>query len=93
MKGKEKKRKKGAIMKSFRTQKQMWAISGVALIWVLIFCYIPMLGNVIAFFDYVPGKSLLDCEFIGLETGCTAGNPVLSAVRLLCFYASTALRN
>lgn len=67
MKGKEKKRKKGAIMKSFRTQKQMWAISGVALAWVLIFCYIPMLGNVIAFFDYVPGKSLLDCEFIGLK--------------------------
>lgn len=69
MKGKIKKngRKKGEVLKSFRTQKQMWAISGVALLWALIFCYIPMLGNVISFFDYVPGRNLFDCEFVGLR--------------------------
>lgn len=64
---KKKKTQKTGLLKSFRTQKQIWMICLVALIWVIIFCYIPMLGNVIAFFDYVPGKSLLDCEFIGLK--------------------------
>lgn len=54
-------------IKSFKTQKQMWAICSIGLIWVLVFCYIPMLGNVIAFFDYVPGKSLLECKFIGFK--------------------------
>ena len=64
---KKKKTQKTGLLKSFRTQKQIWMICLVALVWVIIFCYIPMLGNVIAFFDYVPGKSLLDCEFIGLK--------------------------
>lgn len=69
MKGNEKKsgKKKGEFLKSFRTQRQMWAISGVALIWALIFCYIPMLGNVISFFDYVPGRNLLECDFVGFK--------------------------
>ena len=51
---KKKKTQKTGLLKSFRTQKQIWMICLVALIWVIIFCYIPMLGNVIAFFDYVP---------------------------------------
>lgn len=45
----------------------MWLICAGALLWVLVFCYIPMLGNVIAFFDYIPGKSLFECKFIGLK--------------------------
>jgi len=45
----------------------MWAISAVAILWAIIFCYIPMLGNVIAFFDYTPGQSLVDCKFVGLK--------------------------
>lgn len=55
------------ILKSFKTQRQMWLICAGALLWVLVFCYIPMLGNVIAFFDYIPGKSLFECKFIGLK--------------------------
>ena len=64
---KKTKSKKAGLMKSFRTQKQIWLICAVALVWVIVFCYVPMLGNVIAFFDYVPGKNILDCEFIGLK--------------------------
>jgi len=67
MKSKKKSNKINEIIKSFKTQRQMWAICMVALVWVLIFCYVPMLGNIIAFFDYVPGKNLLDCTFIGLK--------------------------
>lgn len=64
---KKTKSKKAGLMKSFRTQKQIWLICAIALVWVIVFCYVPMLGNVIAFFDYVPGKNILDCEFIGLK--------------------------
>ncbi len=55
------------VIKSFRTQKQMWIICAGALLWVLIFCYIPMMGNIIAFFDYIPGRSLSECDFIGFK--------------------------
>lgn len=55
------------VIKSFRTQKQMWFICAGALLWVLIFCYIPMMGNIIAFFDYIPGRSLFECDFIGFK--------------------------
>lgn len=55
------------LKKSFKTQKELWLISLVALIWVIIFSYIPILGNLIAFFKYTPGKSLFDSEFVGLQ--------------------------
>lgn len=55
------------VIKSFRTQKQMWIICAGALLWVFIFCYIPMMGNIIAFFDYIPGRSLFECDFIGFK--------------------------
>ena len=45
----------------------MWIICAGALLWVLIFCYIPMMGNIIAFFDYIPGRSLFECDFIGFK--------------------------
>ena len=32
------------VIKSFRTQKQMWSICAGARLWVLIFCYIPIMG-------------------------------------------------
>nr|WP_300815577.1 hypothetical protein [uncultured Acetatifactor sp.] len=68
MKSKEQRAKKRKeLIRSFRTQRQMWAISAVAILWAIIFCYIPMLGNVIAFFDYTPGQSLVDCKFVGLK--------------------------
>ncbi|MDO4293317.1 MAG: ABC transporter permease subunit [Eubacteriales bacterium] len=66
MKKKTKLQKTG-IIKSFRTQRQLWLICLFALVWAAVFCYVPMLGNIIAFFDYVPGRSLFDCKFIGLK--------------------------
>jgi putative aldouronate transport system permease protein len=55
------------LKKSFKTQKELWLISLAALIWVIIFSYIPILGNLIAFFKYSPGKSIFDSEFVGLQ--------------------------
>ena len=51
-------KKKGTLLKSFRTQKQIWFLCLLALIWVVIFCYIPMAGNIVAFLDWYPGMSL-----------------------------------
>lgn len=37
------------------------------LILYFILCYVPMTGWVYAFFNYKPGLSLADCEFVGLK--------------------------
>ena len=55
------------LLKSFWIQKELWLICLVALVWVIIFCYIPMFGNWIAFFSYTPGKTLGNSEFVGLK--------------------------
>lgn len=59
-------KKKGVWRKSFKSQKQVWFLCLLALIWVAIFCYIPMFGNIIAFLDYYPGMKITECDFIGL---------------------------
>jgi putative aldouronate transport system permease protein len=60
-------KKKGEWIKSFKTQKQVWAICLLAIIWVVTFCYIPLLGNAIAFFNYYPGMNIFECDFVGLQ--------------------------
>ncbi len=60
-------KKKGAWARSFKMQKQIWFLCLLALIWVAIFCYYPMIGNVIAFLDYYPGMNMWECDFIGLQ--------------------------
>lgn len=37
------------------------------MLFVLIFCYIPMFGVVMAFQDYVPAKGILGSKFVGLK--------------------------
>ena len=64
-------KKKGTLLKSFRTQKQIWFLCLLALIWVVIFCYIPMAGNIVAFLDWYPGMSLSQSKFVGLENFMT----------------------
>lgn len=54
-------------LRQFKKEKVLWVISGISLIWVVIFAYTPMVGIMVAFFNYYPGKSLLDCEFVGLK--------------------------
>ncbi len=55
------------LLRSFVRQKELWIISLIALVWVIIFCYIPMAGNIIAFFEYYPGDNILECKFVGLK--------------------------
>lgn len=49
-----------------------------AILLVLIFNYLPLWGWSFAFFQYKPGKSLFDCQFVGLDNFTTLfGNVVL----------------
>lgn len=34
---------------------------------VFLFAYVPIMGWIFAFFDYIPGVPLLKCEFVGLD--------------------------
>ena len=63
-------RKDSALKRFFRKlQNQIWlqimVIPGI--IWLIIFCYIPMYGIVIAFKDYRPGGSFFGGEWVGLK--------------------------
>lgn len=47
-----------------------WVLFLMALpfvIYIFMFCYVPLLGWILAFFDYVPGIPLKDTEFVGLK--------------------------
>jgi putative aldouronate transport system permease protein len=57
----------GPWAKSFKRHKELWVITLVALVWAFIFCFIPIAGNIIAFFNYTPGKSLADSTFVGFK--------------------------
>lgn len=55
------------LLRSFRTQYELWLLSLPIIIWVLIFCYYPMYGITMAFVNYIPGKEIWQCEFVGLK--------------------------
>lgn len=55
------------LVKEFRRHTQLYIITIIAVVWVLVFNYIPMLGNIIAFFNYVPGRKLTMDNFVGLD--------------------------
>jgi putative aldouronate transport system permease protein len=54
------------LLKNFRTEKELWLLSIPILFWVGLFCYYPMYGVLMAFFNYVPGRILFQTEFVGL---------------------------
>lgn len=53
--------------REFNKQRQLWLLCIPIIIWVVLFAYVPMYGLLIAFFDYMPGMPILDCEFVGLK--------------------------
>jgi putative aldouronate transport system permease protein len=51
---------------AFKQQKYLQLMVLPGLIWLAIFCYIPMAGLVAAFFEYNPFKGILHSPFVGL---------------------------
>ena len=58
---------KNKIIKRFKYEWQLWAISIPIIAWAVCFCYVPMYGLVSAFYEYVPGLSVFSGKFIGLK--------------------------
>lgn len=57
-----------AIKREFKSQKQLWIITAILLIWVAIFAYFPMYGLIISFQNYMPGKSMfVDVDWAGFK--------------------------
>lgn len=55
------------MLKKWRTQLPLHLMIIPGLIAILIFCYIPMVGVVIAFQDFMPVKGLFGSKWIGFE--------------------------
>lgn len=53
--------------RSVRSQSMYHLMMMPGLIFILIFSYIPMVGVIMAFQNYVPAKGILGSEFVGLE--------------------------
>lgn len=62
----KKKNKLYRFFKIFKKDYQLWLISIPLIIWVLVFSYYPMYGVLMSFVNYIPGKAITDCEFVGL---------------------------
>jgi len=45
----------------------MWLLAVFPIAWVLLFCYYPMYGLIIAFLKYIPGAPLGTGEWVGLK--------------------------
>ena len=51
----------------FRRNWQLYSLLVLPVIWFVIFRYLPMAGNIIAFRQYVPGYSIFGSGWVGLE--------------------------
>ncbi len=47
-------------------ERELWLISVPMLVWVGIFCYYPIYGLIVAFYNYVPGRPILQNKWVGL---------------------------
>jgi len=48
-------------------ERSLWLICLPLIAWVIVFNYIPMYGILMAFVDYIPGKSILTSDWVGLK--------------------------
>lgn len=55
-----------ATVKSPKDYKLLWMALPFIII-VFLFSYVPIFGWIYSFFDYIPGVSIFDCDFVGLE--------------------------
>lgn len=58
---------KKSILARLNKEKELWFLSAIAIVWLIIFAYVPMYGLIYSFYKYVPGKKLADCKFVGLD--------------------------
>jgi putative aldouronate transport system permease protein len=57
----------GTVLRRAWIQRELWLISIPMLVWVAIFCYYPIYGLIVAFYNYVPGRPILQNKWVGLQ--------------------------
>ena len=60
-------KKRHPFLQSLVKQREMWLLCVPIIVWVAVFCYYPMYGLLMAFVDYVPGREIWECDFVGLK--------------------------
>lgn len=55
------------IAKRLYHERELWLIDIFALGWLAIFAYYPLYGIIYSFYNYLPGKKLSECQFVGLK--------------------------
>ena len=55
------------FLTSLIEQREMWLLCVPIIAGVLLFCYYPMYGLLMAFVNYTPGKQIWECGFVGLK--------------------------
>ena len=58
--------KEKSVMKRFCAQWELQVMALPAIVFLIIFCYVPIMGNVIAFQDYKILKGIAGSEWVGL---------------------------
>lgn len=60
-------RRRANLATKVRRNWQMYALILPGFLWIIVFAYIPLAGNVVAFQDYSPFRGVFESEFIGLD--------------------------
>lgn len=55
------------LARAWARDRLVWAMLAPVLAYFAVFQYVPMAGNVIAFFDYNPGRGIAGSDWVGLE--------------------------
>lgn len=54
-----------ALKRRFNRERQLWMISIPMIAWILLFSYTPMYGILMSFVNYIPGKTILQSDWVG----------------------------
>lgn len=55
------------ISRRIYKERELWVLGIIALAWLVVFAYVPMYGIIYSFFNYAPGKTLANSQFVGLK--------------------------
>lgn len=58
---------KATLWQKLKDQRYLIFMSFPFVVWLIIFCYVPLLGWTMAFQDYKPNKGLFDQKWVGLK--------------------------
>lgn len=60
-------RRRGNAWRQIKRSWQLYVFLALPIAWLLVFMYYPMYGAQIAFRDFLPGRTILGSEWVGLE--------------------------